>query len=554
MPILWHVEDPEAGEGTGVEPPPPADPPAGDPPPPAPEGDESTAGLIDKYNQGIEEGSDEDSGDESDGEGEGDESDGAGEGEAQGKPDTDEAAPVVTFEDTDDLTAVLEKGTKLKEAYEFSPEVQTYIEKLEAQAQGTTQALADIPASVETVKKVVGAFDAMFDPANMVDDGQGGLMVSGAPVAKMLRDNYGNEFRPIAEAVLAADSTKYQGASVLQELLTDNFGADKASNALSYLQANIPLPVLPAGIKLPTGITDDYKEAYLALPEVKRFEMEGLIDEVTNLRERLADAPEYSKPDIQTDLAGKEAKLNAELKLIEDAQFRINRDRTEAETRERQKTESVRNFINEVNAAYTGEIYGMADDFAKDLATKLADVVGDASLPLARDAQTRVLNAMAFTINADGTYSKDPMADYYAKQLNEEGIKIKFDEARELLQRHHHATAYLTRLQKTPNVSRQAIEKAEAAKKSVLVEIKAQQKELLGQISTKYVRGNAANLKGKVAEQNAKRQGTRPRIQGSGGGGNAAPAKPVGKAIGDYNRQHAQRIANGDELFNAHAG
>lgn len=463
------------------------------------------------------------------------------------------AVEPITFEEADTVEIVLEKGKKLKEQYDFDPSVQAYIDNLESRVQGVTPAYADLPASPETVKEIVMAFDALFDMVP-VAEGSSELVPNTAPAINLLRTNYGNEFRSIAEGILASDSTKYAGSSLMEEILVDNFGRDKAQNMLAYGHANIPLPVIPAGVNLPAGMAEGLKEAYMQLPEPERFEIEGLANDVRDLEDRLKDASEYARPDLEQELTEKRNRLNGKIFTIEKIQSGLNADRDTKARTERQNKEQAAAFLDKVNTAYNTEIFGMADTFSKDLAPRLTFADAAVQPALARDINTRVFNALAFTINDDGSYSPDPMADYYAGQLAQEGVKFDFAKGRELLKQHHNATARVIALQNTPNTSPQAIERAVKKKEGLMNEIRANQVDLMGQISTKYVKGVGNALGAQTQALLEKKQAARPRVVGNAAGNGGAAPKPVSQTIAEFNRARAKEIKDGDDLYENYVG
>lgn len=466
----------------------------------------------------------------------------------------DDDTPVVTFEDGDDLNTVLEKGKKLKDSFEFSPEVDAYISRLETQAQSSSAGLEALPASPETVKEIVLAFDQVFEtvPAPTADDPDR-VVPNTKPVVELLRNKYTNEFVPIAEGILSSDSPKYKGASMMEHFIIDNFGAEKATAIFAYANANIPLPTIPAGANLPAGIDEKLAEAYAKLPEVKRFELDSLAEEVANLRERLKDATEFTKDDLATELKEKETRLNGELFTLDAIQSKITGDREAAERSQRQAVEQREKFTNTVTTEYNTEIFGMADTFIADLAPRLTFADSAVQPALARDINTRIFNALAFQINTDGTYSPDPMADYYAGQLKQEGVQFDFNEGRRLLQEHHRATANVIYLKSQQNVSPQALERAVAKKNSVMTQIKANQVDLLGQISSRYVKGVANGIGEQVEKQKAKKQAARPRIGGGGATRKGKEADPD-QQIKDWNRRNAERIKDPEAVFEYHQG
>lgn len=522
------VEEAKAPEGE--QPTPPNDPPPAEEPK-APQTIEEFNAAREKELEAEDESQDEESDEEADEETE----------------DQETELETITFEESDDTTAFLEKGAKVKERYEDLPDdYQAYVTELERRASATPD-VADLPVSLESAKKITGALDSMYE--TIKDEETGQMTINPAPVVELFRTDYKNEFPVLAKAMLASDSMKYQGQSMMEEFMIDTFGVEKFQNMMGYAHANIPLPTLPTGIALPSIVPETHKEAYFGLAEVKRFEIEGLSTAIADLTERLKDAAEYNKAELEQELGEKKAKLNAELQVIEDRQFRINQEREGKAREQRQAAENQARFQQAVIAEYNTEIFGMADAFSADLAPRLTFADAAAQTGLARDINTRVFNALAFTVNDDGSYGVDPMADYYANQLKEEGIKFDFARGRELLQRHHAATATLVQLKNTPGTSQMQIERAEKAKRNVMFEIKSNHSELLGQISKKYVKGTTKALEEKVNEQMSKKQAARPRI-----GGNGVTASPKGLSTKDAIKKYNQAVAakNGDELYEAH--
>lgn len=467
--------------------------------------------------------------------------------------DTPADDAVVLFEDADDWAATQEKRKAYLEAVEITPELQTILDRQDAEIARLATGVADLPASPETVKELVLAFDQLFE---MVPAGEGSteLIANTQPVVDLFRTKYANEFEPLAAAILASDSPKYKGASMMEHFIVDTFGEEKAKNMFAYAHANIPLPVVPAGASLPEGISETLGEAYSKLPEVKRFEIESLVADVRDLEERLKDSSEYMRGDLEQELKAKRDRLNGEIYTLDAIQSKLSGDRERTERETRQRTEQTAAFVNKVNTEYNTEIFGMADTFIADLAPRLSFADQSVQPALARDINTRVFNALAFTIHENGSYSPDPMADYYAKQLTEEGVKFDFNAGRDLLKQHHTATAQLIALQSQQNVSPQAIERAQAKKKAVMMQIKANQVDLLGQISSRYVKGVAKGIGDQTKKEMEKKQAVRPRIGGAGAGNNGRSTKPVSQSIQDYNREQARKIKDGDDLFDEYAG
>ena len=139
------------------------------------------------------------------------------------------------------------------------------------------------------------------------------------------------------------------------------------------------------------------------------------------------------------------------------------------------------------------------------------------------------------------------MATFYAQQLSEEGIKFDFNKGRDLLKQHYKATEKVTAL-KLRQASAQHIEIATRELNKIMFDIKAEQKQLLGQLSSKYVKSNGAALGKQVDAITAKKQAVKAIIPGRSA--TSKTVKPIKDEIAEYNRELA--VATGEELYDFH--
>lgn len=531
----------------------PAPAPAGEQTPAAPAPEKSNREQIDDYNRRLaEEIEQEEAGDE---EIAGEEKAGSEdiEGDAAGSSaQTNDASPAITF-DAENETAdtYAEKKKQIEEGWELPAPVTAQISYLESElAKAREAGLADLPLPKETVVAVANAFDQMYDS---VDDGNGGLTPNVEPAVSMLREKYARQFPEFAKAVLGTDSSKYKGASLMEEFMVDTFGAEKAEAMLAYGHSTVPLPTVPTAAKLPDGVSKELTEAYAKWPEIKRFELEGLTKELKEKEAELETAADYYKDDIRTAIGTLKEKINAEVQSLVDKQNGLNSERAVAERETRQRTEAAQHFNNTVNTEYNTEIFAMADDFAKQIAPALTFADSDTQIGHARNILTRVQNALGFMIEENG-FSADPMADFYAGQLKEEGIKFDFAKGRQLLQEHYVATRNLLAVKNTKGVTPDEIARAERKKNAALSNVKAEQRQLLGQITQKYVKSNANQLQRNTEEQLKNKQQVRvkpPARPGAVQSGKDSRDR-VDTDIKDYNRRRAAEIASGDDLYDFH--
>lgn len=533
-------------------------------PPPAEPAAESTVSTIEEYNQAVSaelEGDMPDSADDTppagddidpvaaDEPNEGDEEleaaddTTADEGDGgDGKP----AAPIV-FADTDTPEEIEAKKAAVLENVDLTdaPEVQALIDFQAAKIAALSETVTEIDglANKDTIVKFGSAVNRLYETE--IDPQTGEVVVNTAPIVEFMRTDLKDEFPAIAEAIFSSDSTKYQGASLFEEMIIDSFGAEKAAKMVAFGFTDAPLPVMPANMQLPTGIDEKNAEAYAKLPAVKQFEIQSLVDEINELQADMKDATEWRKEELAADLNAKREKLDAEIFAIEQIQRGYNQNRQTQEVERRQQAEVAMQFRNQVNTEYNKEIFGMADAFAQDIAPRLTYADDDTQLSHARNLLSRVNNALAFQIGDNGELGDDPMAAFYAEQLKAEGVKFDFGKGVDLLKAHYKATEKLEGL-RMRRASPQAIQIAEKEKSNLMFQIKTEQKALLGQLSTKYVKSNGSAVSKKIDEIKGKKQPARKIVSNARAVRSTRPANVVDQ-IAEYNRK--VQATTGEELF-----
>lgn len=443
--------------------------------------------------------------------------------------------------------AILEKYDLTK-----APEVTSLIEHLESRVAAQDEVLNEIEAvaNKDSLLKLGGAMNHLFADSD-VDPTTGAIKVNAEPLVNLLRTDYKDEFRPIAEEVFASPSGKYQGATLFEELMIDTFGSDKATKMIHFGRTDAPLPVVPSMLQLPSGIREEAKEAYWKMPESERFEIDGLATDIALLQREFKDpeTSDWRKEEIGEILADKRGKLEGKVSIIDDMQRGIDATKAQQQVAIRQRAEADLRFRNSVNTKHNDEIFELADTFAKDLAPRLTYADTDTQLPQARNILARVYNALDFQINDDGSFTDKPIADFYAKQLAEEGVKGDFVKARDLLKSLYKANEKLEALE-SRKASPQHIERAKKEKSRIMFNLKIEQQQFLGQISTKYVKSNGTALNKQIEAVTAKKQAVRQIVPGKAD--TSTKPRPIKDEIADYNRSIAAK--NGDELYNAHAG
>lgn len=470
-------------------------------------------------------------------------------GEAETTPEEAAVEQIVTFAETDTPEEFAEKKKAVLEAVDLStaPEIKALIEHQDAriEALSTQAGVVEGIANAETVVKFGQAVNSLYE----TETGE-----NGEPIAKtdqfvnFLRTEMKNEYRPIAEAMFASDSMKYEGLNVWEEMLIDMVGQDKAIKISNFAKTDVPLPVVPDSFQLPSVVDDKNREAYFRLSEPKRFAINSLLTDISEMEAEFKDAADWRKEEIGPKLHDARESLKDELFAIESNQRNLDTDRAQKAAAERYQQERAVEFRSSVNTAYNAELFGIIDTFANELAPKLTYADTDTQLSQARNVMARVQNALGFVIEDDGRFTDDPLANHYAKQLSDEGIKFDFAKGRELLQRHYRAVEKLESLQKR-KASPQAIEVAQKEKNRVTFDLKTEQKALMGQLSTKYVSSNAAAMTKQVDAIKAKKQ--IGRVTPNGKAVTEKRTAPVKDQIAEYNKKVA--ASNPEELYEEYA-
>ncbi len=450
------------------------------------------------------------------------------------------------FEFTPDLP--IEDFEERKNAYletvEITPELKGIVEYYEARAAESREKEAEFEVfgGRDAVSETMAAIVKMHE-TEMVGDA---VIPNAKPLVEHLLKSYPNEFSTIARNVFSSPSTKHEGTTVFEEILIDDFGANPESvYAIQQFLANgSPLPAAPP--VTPAGVDAKFAAAFNDLPEVKRFEIENLIDEISTLKAEAEETEnEYTKSEITAELGKKQATLNGELKTLEKIQFGIDSQRQHQEIAQRQQSQAIIAFETRVFETYEKELDEMKGAFTSDLAPKLTFLDSDAQISQAKNIMARIDNALAFEVDNSMKLIELPRANKYAEDLKTEGVKFDFGNARTLLHNHLLATRKVEMLIEQ-KASQPTIDHAKRIKDNLLKDIKGEQKSLIGQLTAKYVKSSGAALQKKVESAAAAKQKTRAVISKGSGAAPRQSSELKPGDIKDYNRRHAAALAAGD--------
>ncbi|HXG84766.1 MAG TPA: hypothetical protein VNI84_12150 [Pyrinomonadaceae bacterium] len=475
------------------------------------------------------------------------------------KKEGEPAAPKVEetagdeIEITDDLTfdAFAERKRAYLDTVEITPQLQAILDRQDVELE---KALAAGAASSgdEYANQIVEALGKIYE-TEVID---GDVVPNVAPAVEAIRTLYKNEYPAFTTKIFESDSTKYAGMTVFEEKMFDELGAtpEKLKHIVSYLEsedtaASLPVPPPPT----PQGVDVKFAEAYREVGEAKRFEIESITSEIARLNAEMAETTEpYDKKQIADQLNDLQGKLNSEVGILARIQSGINSERQQQEVQVRQQSEAAQRVVAEVWTTHDTEMNRMLESFAQDLAPRLSFVEGETALSMSRNVLSRVNNALDFDVNDRMEFIPKGKADFFAKQLKDEGINFDFEAGRRLLYKSLQLTDKLTK-QRAQNASPAAIARTQDQKAEVLKDIKVEQKALLGQISGNYVKSSNKKLTDTVKELNDKRVKARAVISKSNNNSTAQRSQNPRADIAAYNQQRASAIKNGDDLFNEYA-
>lgn len=460
------------------------------------------------------------------------------------------------FTENSDWDTFLSERNAYLESVEITPQLQTILDRQDALLTERASQISEFESfgGVETAKEIVTSFNKLFESELKEGDAQ----PNAAPLVQTLQKQVPGEFSAIAAEMFASDSLKYKGQSVFEEILIDQFGADEKkvqaiADFLSAPNASLPVPQTPT----PKGVDSKLVDAWADVGEVKRFEIESLLEEIAEkAAERDAEDNPYLKQTLEAELGEKQKQLNAEISLLQKVQNGIDSQKQQVATAQRRQFEARAQFEQRVEQSYLKDIFNLADSFAKDLAPKLSFVDETAQLSASRDILARVQNALAFGYDADGKMVEDPHAERFAKQLQDEGVKFDFAKGRNLLHSYLQATRKVELL--TDKVNRRqasppALEQARRERENLMRDIKTEYRELQGQLSAKYVKSAGNALKSKVDKIAGDKQKARAVVVKGAAKSQSAGGGDVSRDIAAYNKRRAAEIANGDDLFASYA-
>lgn len=466
-----------------------------------------------------------------------------------GDGDDDTGSGEFQFTENADLDTFLTEADQALENVDLSgaPEVLAVIDRLKTEVTTLRSQSFEAFGGKEEVEKVLTPFQRIYET---IEEG-GSLEPNVKPLVEFMTKEYANELPVISRELFMQDSRKYQGLSLFQEVLTDAFPGttpEKLNQINAFLQANTPLPI--PKVDRPAFLDEKLEKAWAKIPEVKRFQIETLAAEIEQLEADLPDVSSYGRKEAEDRIGQKRAELAAEMQMVQDAQAGIDA-RTENEQRaQRQQAEARAKFERDTYSEYMTENAGLMDQAAKELAPKLDYLDEGMQMGFARNMMARVGSALAFIINDDGSFGEDAMAEYYAKQMKEEGVEFDFNKGRELLQKQYKQKRIVAALKADRNASPKAVEAAEKTYRQILSDIAAERIDLIGQLATKTVNSSNNALKKKAENLQKKKAVSRVTPRGAGAGtGQKQSLSDIDREIARHNAS----VKNGDDLYNLHS-
>lgn len=459
------------------------------------------------------------------------------------------AAPLFEVGKETPETYAAKKAEILGQFEEVPDEIKQLLEFNEQENAALRASVSEIDAigSKDTIIKTAKAIDEVYADTTIEN---GKPKYNPLPLITHLRTDHKEVFTDVADQLFQADSVNFPRMSVMEEILVKNFGLEKANAAAAFLQSDMPLPATPPASLLPAVIPAAVKEAYFAMPEVRRFEIQSKAQTLADLEADLeATTEEYYKPELREKIVAARASLEAEIDPLLKAQAGIDSQREATMRAQRQESEGRAALFNQTTTRHMGDMMNLQEDFAKALAPKFDFAAPDTQIVHGRNTTARLANAFSFLIETDGSFIDDPMADVYAKQLKDEGVNYDFTKGRNLLKQHFQAVALLQTLENS-KAAKPAIEKADLQHKRIQMAIRTEFNEVLGQISTKLASSAGKALETKVADLAAKKQFARlqPKTKADT---RTRDTRSADEQRAAYNKQVAAKT--GEELYEQYA-
>lgn len=466
--------------------------------------------------------------------------------EAADEGDGAEGEPAIEFEfsHTSDINQFKREREEFLTLHGDNPIVATLAAEYDRQL-AEFQPLAEATAQYggrDEALKVLSAFNQLY----VLDEESGDFRPNAEPIAKLLYEECPNEIANISERFLELPSRKYPGGTILQEIFLDSFKAtpEKINNINQYLSRDdfeLPAPVHIT----PVGVDKKLADAFQNLSENRRADIQNKAEALQSLKgkveaEQEGDPNGYYARELQKELAEAAANFADDLKLLQDAQYRIDTERsrqTRIESVQKEAETRIRNETSNNFNTYVGE---MIESQAKTLSDKMVFFDESMRVPQARAIISRIQGALSFIFDEELNFSADPMAAYHAKTLRDEGLNYDFQNGRDLFQKQIRVENKLVRL-KSANASPRQLARVQTELTDLKNQINAEIHSLSAQYSKKFLSSNSQKLKNDLTEAERKNPASRPVVRANTKPGESKKQESIAD-IDRERRAHNQRI------------
>ncbi|HEY8560503.1 MAG TPA: hypothetical protein VIL74_09010 [Pyrinomonadaceae bacterium] len=420
------------------------------------------------------------------------------EAETEETEETENAAPVAfSFTEDADAETFRAEADRYLETVELTPEAERILNHYRDAALANEEKVARYESfgEPETTERTMQAFSRVLE---FVPDAETGDFVpDAAGIVDLLNKDFASEKRHILLALNTQASDKYAGMTVFQEFFKDNFGfSDVAMSTLETFIENggeMPVPRFT-----PAGVDERFAEAYW-----KSMEREAIQKEVDLAAWTLsnADATKDEKLAAERDLARINQRLQKEQAFF-DGQRKLKEESTNFASNQRQQIES---------AAETSFLTD-TDALAASLSEKIAR-----SLPFVEGAGAEI-TADGFVSLIRQAYSeREHEARAAQTRLRERGVAHDWAKGRELLDRLFENEQKLAFQTANKGTNPRAIENTRRAKANLLRDLRKEELQIVGKITSRVARDAGKALERKV-ENAPKIKAVRARVAGDGSG------------------------------------
>jgi hypothetical protein len=403
------------------------------------------------------------------------------------------AEPFKFTEGSDDDTFTKERDAYL-ETVEITPELQTILERQNAQITALAAKTAENPAvaAAEPDEFAVKATAALNKLVEFRQAEDGTVIPDTTALVDLLRNDFKQEMSQVVFDLNAQESLKYKGLTVFQEFLKDGAGLDDrgVANLETFLASGGKIAT-PSYV--PEGIDAKFAEAFWQHPDR---------DDLTRL---MGEAKEVITSPLATEDDKNEARrlvnaANQSLQMIQRGLDADKADRTRTEAAITQERQAV---AAKADQSYLQTGVEMLRTFSEGLAPKLTIF----------DEKGAGVTALAYAALVEKALTDDEWAKYAQEDLKKQGVDFDWKKGRTLLDDLYRVEHKIAALEAKPGTNPRAIALARQEKSNALKAIKLEQTDLMGRITKIAIAGAGKRLEQEI-QKAPKLSAVKPKAPG----------------------------------------